>query len=346
VVLPPNGQVSADENAQSDAEVSAGRRQMTSRERAVSIFGVVAFVAISVVFVSRDGLFLSTDTVLVWVVAALFALSLSDLQRVGLRLVWDWLPFGAVLLFFHYAHGMAELIHTRVHSQLQLRFDEFLFGKPLLTVQLQHAFHQTRHVRFWQYGLWGVYMTYFFLALFVAGVLWRFAYPLFREFRFLFVVLSGLGCLTYVLYPADPPWIISQQLREIPTIYRVLIETWDTVGLHQAGALVERGSAFHDATAAVPSLHAGVTMLVCLFFWPMARPWVRTLLAFYVFAMAFTLVYSGEHYVFDIVTGWIYAGGVVFGTRYIRRRRDARKAAKVQPEPTAAPGRPVAVATR
>jgi hypothetical protein len=326
VVLPPNGQVSADEHAQSDGDVSVARRQMTSRERVISIFGVVAFVAISVVFVSRDGLFLSTDTVLVWVVAALVALSLTDLHRVGLRLLWDWLPFGAVLLFFHYAHGMSELLHTRVHSQLQ------------------HAFHQTRHVRFWQYGLWGVYMTYFFLALFVAGVLWRFAYPLFREFRFLFVVLSGLGCLTYVLYPADPPWIISQQLREIPTIYRVLIETWDTVGLHQAGALVERGSAFHDATAAVPSLHAGVTMLVCLFFWPLARPWVRALLVLYVLAMAFTLVYSGEHYVFDIFTGWIYAGGVVFGTRYVRRRRDARRAPTSQTEPSPA-ARPVAVAT-
>jgi membrane-associated phospholipid phosphatase len=201
-------------------------------------------------------------------------------------------------------------------------------------------------VRFWQYGLWGVYMTYFFLAIVVAGVLWRFAYPRFREFRLLFVLLSGLGCLTYALYPADPPWLVSQQLHELPTIYRVLIETWDTVGLHQAGALVERGSAFHDQVAAVPSLHAGVTMLVCLFFWKGARPWVRALLAFYVFAMAFTLVYSGEHYFFDIVTGWIYAAGVFFGVAFVRRRRAGRATPpSALPTLPATEAEPVAIAT-
>jgi membrane-associated phospholipid phosphatase len=62
--------------------------------------------------------------------------------------------------------------------------------------------------------------------------------------------------------------------------------------------------------------------------------------------MAFTLVYAGEHYVFDIVTGWIYAFGVVFGTRYMRRRRDARRASKPPSEPATAAARPVAVATR
>jgi hypothetical protein len=297
----------------------------------------------SVALVARDGLFLSTDTVLLWALIALVALSLSDIHRIGLRLLWDWLPFGAVLVFFHYANGLAKLLGSPVHSRLQIEFDEFLFGKPLLTVQLQHLFHQTGHVRFWQYGLWVVYMSYFFLAIVVAALLWRFAYPRFRQFRLLFVILSGLGCLTYAIYPADPPWLVSQQLHDLPYISRVLIETWNTVGLHQAGSLVERGSAFHDQVAAVPSLHAGVTMLVCLFFWSMSRWWARALLAFYVFAMAFTLVYSGEHYVFDIVTGWIYAGVVYFGVAYIRRRRARGASMSSSMPPVPAEAEPVAV---
>ena len=317
--------------------------ESTPRQRLVTIVGGVLFIVGSAIIVARDGLFLSTDTVILWTIAALIMLSLSDIHRIGLRLLWDWLPFAAVLVFFHYANGLARLLGTRTHSALQIRFDELLFGKPLLTVQLQHLFHQTRHVRFWQYGLWGVYMTYFFLAIVVAGALWRFNYPRFRDFRLFFVVLTGLGCLTYALYPADPPWLVSQQLHELPTIYRVLIETWDTVGLHQAGALVEQGSAFHDQVAAVPSLHAGVTMLVCLFFWKGARPWVRALLAFYVFAMAFTLVYSGEHYVFDIVTGWIYAAVVFFGINYIRRRRTRAASASEPSLPPPVEAAPVAV---
>jgi membrane-associated phospholipid phosphatase len=112
---------------------------------------------------------------------------------------------------------------------------------------------------------------------------------------------------------------------------------------------VEKGSAFHDETAAVPSLHAGATMLVCLFFWKSARPWARALLVLYVLAMAFTLVYSGEHYVFDIVTGWLYAAAVVTGAGFIRRRRAARRAPPAEPPssppPVLAEATPVIVST-
>ena len=48
-------------------------------------------------------------------------------------------------------------------------------------------------------------------------------------------------------------------------------------------------------------------MLICLFFWGRARPWLRVLLVGYVVAMASTLVYTGEHFVFDILLGWTYA---------------------------------------
>ncbi len=310
----------------------------------MSILGVGAFIVGSVFVVARDGLFISSDAVFLWVLAALVALSLSDLRRVGLQLLWDWLPFGLLLVCFHYSRGLSELLGTRTHALLQIRFDELLFGKPLLTVQLQHWLHQTRAVRTWEYALFGVYLTYFFLALVVAGALWRFAYPRFREFRAQFVVLTALGCVTYALYPADPPWLVSQQLHKLPAIYRTIYEVWNHVGLHTAGAVVERGSAFLNPTAAVPSLHAGTTMLVCLFFWPRARPWARAVLAIYVLAMAFTLVYSGEHYVFDIFVGWLYAGAVVAGATLMRRPRTGAR----PPTPTTSPPSvtPVPAATR
>jgi membrane-associated phospholipid phosphatase len=326
-----NARPSVDDDTQPGSPEDGSERRSSLRQRWISIFGVTAFLVGSAIMVDRDGLFLSTDEVLIWVIAALVALSLSDLHRVGPRLLWDWLPFGALLILFHYAHGLSVLIGTHPHSLLQIHFDEFIFGKPLLTIQLQHAFGQTQAIRFWEFGLWGVYLTYFFLGLVVAGILWRFAYPRFRQFRAQFIVLSALACLTYVIYPADPPWLVSQDLHDLPTIYRILYEVWDHVGVHSAGGLVEQGSAFHDESAAVPSLHAGATMLVCLFFWKTAKPWARALLVIYVLAMAFTLVYAGEHYVFDIFTGWIYAVVVVVGAGIIRRRR--ARAAPPQPPP-------------
>jgi membrane-associated phospholipid phosphatase len=52
----------------------------------------------------------------------------------------------------------------------------------------------------------------------------------------------------------------------------------------------------------------------------------------YPLAMAFTLVYAGEHYVFDVLLGWIYAVAVYSAVTaleraWARRRLRARKPA-------------------
>jgi membrane-associated phospholipid phosphatase len=80
--------------------------------------------------------------------------------------------------------------------------------------------------------------------------------------------------------------------------------------------------------AAMPSLHAACPMLICLFFWNrLHRPWAKALLVLYVPAMAFTLVYTGEHYVIDIFVGWAYAIVVyVVGTKILDRRERAKAA--------------------
>jgi membrane-associated phospholipid phosphatase len=283
----------------------------SKRERVLGVVGVGAFVAGSAVLVARKGLLIHTDTVFLWVIAGLVALSLANLGRLGPRLLIDWLPLALLFVLYDYSRNLSQWLGTATHSALQIRFDELLFGKPLLTVRLQHWLGQTKVVRPWEYALFGVYLTHFFLALVIAALLWRFAYPRFRKFRTQLVTLYTVGFTTYVLYPADPPWLVSQKLHELPTIYRVVFEVWGGVGLHTAGSIVEHGNGeLGNQIAAVPSMHAAVSLFICLFFWRGARPWLRTVLVVYVLAMAFTLVYSGEHYVFDVVVGWFYAVAV------------------------------------
>jgi PAP2 superfamily len=301
-----------------------------TRERLVGALGVAAFLAGSVYMVARNGLYIHADTVVLWVVAGLVALSLTDLRRLGPRLLVDWLPIGLLFVLYDYSRALSDWLGTRTHSALQIRFDEFLFGKPLLTLRLQHWLDQTKAVRPWEYALFGVYMTHFFLALVIAALLWRFAYPRFRQFRTQLVALYVLGFATYVLYPADPPWLVSQKLHRLPTIYRTVFEVWGKIGLHVAAAVVNGGDELGNQVAAVPSMHAATTLFICLFFWRGARPWLRTVLVLYVLAMAFTLVYSGEHYVFDVVVGWFYAVVVVAAASVFGRLR-ARSAGETQP---------------
>jgi membrane-associated phospholipid phosphatase len=292
-----------------------------SRERLIGAFGVGAFLAGSAIMVARKGLFIQTDTVFIWVMAGLVALSLTDLRRFGPRLLLDWLPLALLFILYDYSRDLSEWLGTPAHMLLQIHFDEFLFGKPLLTLKLQHLLGQTKAVRPWEYALFGVYMTHFFLDLVIAAFLWRFAYPRFRQYRTQLVALFTLGFLTYAIYPADPPWIVSQKLHKLPTIYRVVFEVWGHLGLHTAGSILEHGNEFGNQLAAVPSMHAAVSLFICLFFWRGARAWLRAAMVVYVLAMAFTLVYSGEHYVFDIVVGWLYAVAVIAGAAVLSRVR-------------------------
>jgi membrane-associated phospholipid phosphatase len=312
-----------------DHRARLGRRPI---DKAVAVAAIAGFVVGSAIWISQKGLFVKTDTVVLWVLAGLFALTLTDLRRWGLRLFWDWLPLGALLVFYGQSALLAKLLHSPLHAALQIHFDEFLFGKPLLTIQLQHLFDQTTAVRWWEYPMFVVYMTHFFIALVVAGILWRFAYERFRDFRIQIVILSTLGFATYVLYPAAPPWYMGDHLHVLPTVYRTVFETWGKLGLESAGSIADgavTGTDLGNRLAAVPSMHAAITLFIACFFWRGARLWVRVALVMYVLAMAFTLVYSGEHYLFDIIVGWLYAAVTVVGVAVCRRYARPQAAAIV-----------------
>jgi membrane-associated phospholipid phosphatase len=62
-------------------------------------------------------------------------------------------------------------------------------------------------------------------------------------------------------------------------------------------------------------------MLVALFLWPRVRRPLRPLLLLYPLVMGLTLMATGEHYFFDVLVGWMYAGSVMGGWAWWERRR-------------------------
>ena len=60
--------------------------------------------------------------------------------------------------------------------------------------------------------------------------------------------------------------------------------------------------------------------MIALFFWRTSRWWTRLVLAVYPLLMAFSLVFGAEHYVVDILLGWVYAVLVEVVWRTVERR--------------------------
>jgi membrane-associated phospholipid phosphatase len=137
--------------------------------------------------------------------------------------------------------------------------------------------------------------------------------------------LSLLGLTTYALYPAAPPWMASAAHLTSP-IVRVVPAVVASLHTQSAGSLFEHGYAYANNVAAVPSLHTAFALLIAITLWPVVPRRLRALLAVYPLLMGFTLVYTGEHYVFDLLLGWLYTVVAVVAGRALMRSWTARRA--------------------
>ena len=233
---------------------------------------------------------------------ALFAATAGN-RRAWAKVVRDWFPLFVILSVYDVVRGEAQFWGT-VHVLPQIHADRWLFGS-VPTVWLQHHLFTPGRPHWWDYGAFFVYLSHFFVALIVAAVLWKVNHTLFRRFATLFVALTLLGFATYAAFPAAPPWLASQTQHLAPTA-RIIDEMWTHIALRGGATTLSAKSTLANPVAAMPSLHAAYPMLLMLFFWRRAGRW-RWLLALYPLAMGFALVYTAEHYVIDILIGWLYA---------------------------------------
>jgi hypothetical protein len=309
----------------------------SGRRRVLIGWGVL--VASLVVYYFVAGIPWSTNSVLIYVMAGLVVSSLGSGVR-WKRLLVDWLPLVVVLFGYGILRGYAS--HTlwgpvstlgslsqQAFYHQQVWFDTHVIGFGVdPTVQLQRWLYRPGlHV--WDYLAWACYMTHFFASFIIAGVLWKTNYPKFRRYVPLFVIL------TYMLYPAMPPWMASE-FGHIPPTTRIIDQVWKHLHIGLGQALFAGGNKFDNNVAAMPSLHGAYPMLICLFFWKGSSRRKRVLLAAYPVCMAFSLVYTGEHFVTDIFVGWIYAAATVyFGSKLLDRWEARRMRRQLDQAPAA-----------
>jgi membrane-associated phospholipid phosphatase len=114
-------------------------------------------------------------------------------------------------------------------------------------------------------------------------------------------------------------------------VERIVARGWGKLNLHSATALIDQGQSSVNLVAAIPSLHAAMTAAVAAFLWHRVHRRWRPVLVAYVLIMAFTLVYTAEHYVIDIVLGWAFAAAVIYAlNRYDVWRRDRARVGVVE----------------
>lgn len=285
-------------------------------------FALGVYLVVLVVFIVRVGL--PTDRIdqVIWILIGIAAAKLGRPLRVYLRAIVDWLPLLAALLLYDYTRGIADTLGMPVRVQELVDAERTLFGGVLPTAWLQERFFLPGDPQWWDVVAAAVYMSHFVLPWVVAAAFYMVSRDLWWRYIRVVLLLSYTGLLTYIVVPAAPPWFAARAEFVDEPISRTISTGWSVIDLQFAGAWLVREQAGVNQVAALPSLHAGFALLVSVALWPVIRNrLLRVLIVAFPVSMGLTLVYSGEHYVVDVLLGWLYVAAIVIGVRMWSRWR-------------------------
>ncbi|MBI2285495.1 phosphatase PAP2 family protein [Candidatus Saccharibacteria bacterium] len=264
------------------------------RQRALQVIGGVGVVISLGVFVLHPS-FPTPDKLLLFLffVFLFFHQATEMLKRLG--------PFVALILVYESFRGVADSLNSHVNYSLAPRIDSFLFGN-LPTIQLQNVLWHGQ-VRWYDFVFYAPYLLFFILPLGLALLVWKKRDDYYWRVVGTYIAVFFAGFLTFLLFPAAPPWLASQN-HYIEPITRISSDVWYALGIQDFPSFYDRLSP--NAVAAIPSLHAAAATLFSLFIFKLfGRRWGSVSLLYPVL-IYIGVVYQGEHYAFDIIIGIVY----------------------------------------
>lgn len=219
------------------------------------------------------------------------------------RFLLDWLPFLSILISYDFLRGFADNLNTRVNFLYMINFDKALFG-ALPTAYLQNLFYTPNHIHWYDIVATIFYFIHFAMPLSFGFLLWLYHRERFKEFTIGILLLSYAGWISYVVFPAAPPWL-AQDKGYIHGVTKIMDHTF-TVFPER----LKLPTIYHkfnpNPVAAMPSMHAAYALFIfyCALRYFKKRGWV---FVFYPLIMWVSIVYLGEHYAVDVLLGAVYA---------------------------------------
>ena len=131
-----------------------------------------------------------------------------------------------------------------------------------------------------------------------------------RAFALAFLLVNVLGFITYFVYPAAPPWYVTEYgfgpaRLDVHSTAAAAARFDRLLGTHFFDQIYGRGI---DVYGAYPSLHVAYPLIAA---WTAFRVrelrWARAPAAAFVLLMCLSAVYLQHHYVTDVVLGLAYA---------------------------------------
>ncbi len=231
-----------------------------------------------------------------------------------------WAVYVLAFALFAYLRTLADETGNPAQFGYVVSLEKTLFLGSVPTLWLQEHLYAAGKVGALDVSTLVVYSSYFLAPHLMALAVWRLDPGRFRPY-----VVAILGtfyaCLavSYVV-PTAPPWKAGL-VGDLPHVFRIIRDI--SGGVSPDGYRRAYEIAGPNDVAAMPSLHMAIPLIIAFMAWRL-HPVAGAVAFFYSAAMAFALVYLGEHYVVDLLAGLLVAV-VVWKLVWWRRSREQRE---------------------
>jgi membrane-associated phospholipid phosphatase len=211
----------------------------------------------------------------------------------------EWLFILLLLLGYQALRGFADnLSPADINIENLIEWERTLFNGIIPAAYLQATLMNKPYTMVLNVITNVLYMSHFVVPVIMALILWYRKKDRYWPFVSGLIILSYAGFITYLLFPAAPPWWA--------TYYGYLPEEAVVMPLTDIVLPTVAVFAGPNPVAAMPSLHAAYPTyiaLYCLVTWGKKSIWMFLL----PLGICFSTVYLGHHYVIDLLAGILYA---------------------------------------
>jgi membrane-associated phospholipid phosphatase len=278
----------------------------------------------------------------------------TSISRLRTQFFKDWWFFLVGMVMWNLSGPVAAQSPFPWHLDFMYNTDRSIFLGHNPVSMLHDVMHLRRSLGPLDYLTAAGYNLHLPEPFMVAYFLWRLNRAIYFQFVAATLVVLVLGLITFILFPAVPPWLAGQPLVRFEGQY---LKPWVAAasgypgGLHAAwqhtrvllpditnrfGLVLAShplpfvGSPLFyifkfrgDQVAAFPSEHAAFPLLE-YFAIRAAAPRVAWAMVLWVLFVLFTIVYLGEHWVTDAIAGYVLAIVVWTCVRWYTARRSER----------------------
>lgn len=271
------------------------RREYVTNPGMFSLRVTVLLLAIALLIAKRSIWTPDTLLIIVLVVGVIFGRARDFVVR--------FVPFLGLLIAYDSFRSIADDLNHTIHFTEMINFDRWVAAGQLPTVWLQSVLWHG-HVQWYDFYFYFLYTIHFLAPVVFALILWKYRPRYYWPFVWAFVIVSFAGFITYVLFPAAPPWMAKELGLIAEPLHRISSDVWWAMGVTNFSEVYKNLSP--NEVAAVPSLHSAYPLLGSMFMIA-AFGWRKVWwLLIYPLSMWIGVTYLGEHYVMDIAVSILY----------------------------------------